>query len=84
MSHRRHHAAAAELSRLSVPTTTTPASVMTNAKTRRLAPISEQEIRLSAYRKWESAGRPTCDGVQFWLAAKQELEQALASTTLKP
>jgi hypothetical protein len=38
-------------------------------------PISEDEIRLSAYRKWERAGRPPCDGVQFWLEAKRELAQ---------
>jgi hypothetical protein len=37
---------------------------------------SEEEIRLCAYRKWESAGRPPGDGVQFWLEAEAELKQA--------
>ena len=28
-------------------------------------------IRICAYRKWEAAGKPTGDGVQFWLEAEQ-------------
>lgn len=39
-------------------------------------PVSEEAIRLCAYRKWEAAGKPGGDGVQFWLEAKQELSQA--------
>jgi hypothetical protein len=35
--------------------------------------LSEEDIRLCAYRKWEAAGKPTGDGVQFWLEAEQEL-----------
>ena len=35
-------------------------------------------IRLSAYFKWESAGRPCGDGVSFWLEAERELLQAPA------
>ena len=31
------------------------------------------DIRLSAYQKWEAAGKPNGDGVQFWLEAEQEL-----------
>ncbi len=34
---------------------------------------SEDAIRTLAYSKWEAAGRPPGDGVQFWLAAEQEL-----------
>ncbi len=37
--------------------------------------VSSDEIRLCAYRKWENAGRPQGDGVQFWLEAERELEQ---------
>ena len=37
--------------------------------------VSADDIRLRAYRKWESAGKPTGDGVQFWLEAEQELMQ---------
>ena len=32
-----------------------------------------EDIRLCAYQKWEAAGKPTGDGVQFWLEAEQEL-----------
>ncbi|MCE9529597.1 MAG: DUF2934 domain-containing protein [Planctomycetes bacterium] len=35
--------------------------------------ISAEDIRLYAYLKWESAGKPNDDGLQFWLAAEQEL-----------
>lgn len=35
--------------------------------------VSTEDIRLCAYRKWESAGKPTGDGVQFWLEAEHEL-----------
>ena len=35
--------------------------------------VSAAAIRLYAFRKWEIAGKPTGDGVQFWLEAEQEL-----------
>lgn len=35
--------------------------------------VSDEDIRLCAYQKWEAAGKPTGDGVQFWLEAEQEL-----------
>ena len=34
--------------------------------------VSEDTVRLSAYQKWENAGRPSGDGVKFWLEAEQE------------
>jgi hypothetical protein len=33
----------------------------------------EQEIRKIAYSKWEKAGWPAGDGMNFWLEAEQEL-----------
>jgi hypothetical protein len=33
----------------------------------------EQQIRELAYQKWEAAGAPPSDGVQFWLEAEEEL-----------
>ena len=36
---------------------------------------SEEKIRCLAYEKWEAAGRPACDGVEFWLQAEQECTQ---------
>jgi Protein of unknown function (DUF2934) len=38
--------------------------------------VSANDIRLCAYRKWENAGMPTGDGLQFWLEAEQELAHA--------
>jgi len=35
--------------------------------------IGADDIRLCAYRKWESAGMPSGDGLRFWLQAEQEL-----------
>lgn len=39
-------------------------------------PMTAETIRLCAYRKWESAGRPSGDGVEFWLEAEHELATA--------
>ncbi len=38
--------------------------------------VSAENIRLCAYRKWEAAGKPTGDSVQFWLEAEQELVES--------
>jgi hypothetical protein len=35
--------------------------------------VSVEAIRLLAYRKWEAAGRPAGDGINFWLEAEREL-----------
>jgi hypothetical protein len=37
--------------------------------------VREEDIRLCAYCKWEAAGRPGGDGVNFWLEAEKELQQ---------
>lgn len=37
------------------------------------ARVREQAIRELAYARWEAAGRPMGDGVQFWLEAEREL-----------
>jgi len=39
-------------------------------------PASEEAIRLCAYRKWETAGKPVGNSVNFWLEAERELAQA--------
>ena len=38
--------------------------------------VSEEAIRLHAFWRWELAGKPSGDGVRFWLEAEQELLQA--------
>lgn len=37
------------------------------------AGVCEEAIRMLAHHKWEAAGCPEGDGVDFWLAAEQEL-----------
>ena len=37
---------------------------------------SQEVVRVHAYQKWEAAGRPNGDGVNFWIEAEQELVQA--------
>lgn len=37
--------------------------------------VSEEDVRLRAYQRWEAAGRLGGDGVKFWLEAEQELSQ---------
>jgi hypothetical protein len=37
---------------------------------------TEEMIRARAFALWEEAGRPECDGVDFWLRAEQELTAA--------
>jgi len=39
-------------------------------------PVSAEAIRLCAYRKWEAAGKPGGNSVNFWLEAERELSQA--------
>jgi hypothetical protein len=40
----------------------------------------EDRIRELAYLKWEAAGYPNGDGVDFWLQAEEELSADLPST----
>lgn len=35
--------------------------------------VCAEDIRLLAYGKWESAGKPAGDGVPFWVEAEREL-----------
>lgn len=39
-----------------------------------MAEVSDDEIRVYAYRLWEKAGRPDKDPADFWHQAKSELE----------
>lgn len=40
---------------------------------KRLVSVTEDEIRVLAFQKWERAGRPNGDGVGFWLEAEMQL-----------
>ena len=58
------------------PTTSTKAAVSSSDNAHSGKLVSDEDIRICAYQKWEAAGKPTGDGVQFWLEAEQELVQA--------
>ena len=72
MTHHRKHAALPQ-SRAVAPTTATQTAVASGDKSQNAPLVSAEEIRFCAYRKWEVAGKPTGDGIQFWLEAEQEL-----------
>jgi Protein of unknown function (DUF2934) len=56
------------------PTTPTMAGAGSRDNVHHGKLVSAEDIRLCAYQKWEAAGKPTGNGVQFWLEAEQELE----------
>lgn len=45
-------------------------------KSRKDKAMSEEQLRELAYLKWEQAGRPPGDGIQFWLQAEAELSDS--------
>lgn len=58
-------------------------SRMEGQVSRVLTPVSEhhqgetdqQQIRERAYYKWQAAGTPPSDGVDFWLQAEREVRE---------
>jgi hypothetical protein len=40
---------------------------------------TEQQVRELAYKKWQVAGEPEGDGVQFWLDAEREIRECYQS-----
>ena len=66
--------------RMAKPGRPTPTPPPAERQTRGAAPVegravSEGEVRVRAYTKWVSAGRPLGDGVNFWLEAERELRR---------
>jgi hypothetical protein len=37
---------------------------------------SQEVVRVHAYQKWEAAGKPNGNGINFWLEAEREVLQA--------
>lgn len=64
-------------------TTITQSSVASGAKNHNARSVSAEDIRLSAYRKWEIAGKPIGDGSQFWLEAERELVQGKSAEVFR-
>jgi Protein of unknown function (DUF2934) len=57
------------------PSRTTSAS-RTGKPASKSKSLSQEEIRIRAYQRWEAAGKPCSDGINFWLEAEKELLQA--------
>src|SRR5271165_4797929 len=55
------------------PTIPTKVAVASSDNDHHGKSVSDEDIRLCAYLNWEAAGRPSGDGVRFWLQAEQEL-----------
>lgn len=71
--HGRHHHKQAILDRPGATEPKTAPKASTGAKSHNASVATTQDIRLCAYLKWESAGKPTGDGITFWLEAEREL-----------
>ena len=72
--HKHHHKHATQTQSGSTgPSTTTQTVVASGDKGHNAQLVSAEDIRLCAYQKWEIAGKPTGDGIQFWLEAEQGL-----------
>jgi len=70
MPHHHHkHAFVTPTAADQTPAAVVPADDERDPKAR---PATAEAIRLCAYAKWETAGRPSGDGVEFWLEAEQE------------
>lgn len=73
----RHHHKHATLAHTGPGKSTTPtkAAVASGDKVHNGKLVSDEDIRLCAYQKWEAAGKPAGDGLQFWVEAEQDLVQ---------
>jgi hypothetical protein len=58
------------------PVTKPTGDLVFAAPSRNGQPVLVEEIRKIAYQKWERAGKPDGDGVNFWLDAERELSRA--------
>ena len=83
MHTRQHNRAALAQSDPTEPTTATQSDAASADEDHNAQLVSPEAIRLYAHRKWESAGKPTGDGVQFWLEAEQELVPRKAATSAR-
>jgi hypothetical protein len=73
MTQQRHTHATRAPSGSSEPTRPTAAAAASTDNDHDGKLVSDEDIRLCAYQKWDAAGKPAGDGVQFWLDAEQEL-----------
>jgi len=48
------------------------------------AKVKESEIKVAAYQKWEKAGRPAGQDMQFWLDAEAQLRASAKAVFAPP
>lgn len=70
---KRHHKSMAVVHSTPTRPTTVATDMAARATKPNRSPASEEGIRMRAYQKWEAAGHPPGDGIQFWLEAEREL-----------
>jgi hypothetical protein len=73
MQRKRHHKSVILVEPVpakEMPSTKTPVTLAAPSPD---GQVSDADIRVRAYQKWEAAGKPAGDGIQFWLQAEQEL-----------
>jgi hypothetical protein len=71
-----HHHKHAFVTPTGADQTTTAVATIGDEQERSTPSSTAEAIRLFAYRKWESAGKPSGDGIEFWLEAEHELASA--------
>jgi Protein of unknown function (DUF2934) len=72
MSHHHKHASHMDASP-GKPTSQSNAAIVSSDNDHNGKLAFLEDIRLCAFQKWEAAGKPSGDGVPFWLEAEQEL-----------
>jgi hypothetical protein len=70
--HHRKHSTATKAGPVEPPTLA-KAAIISRRNRHNGKSVADEQIRICAYQKWEAAGKPTGDGIQFWLEAEQEL-----------
>jgi Protein of unknown function (DUF2934) len=70
------HATAARPAATGGQAPTEPPTVASDVTPHTVREVTADDVRLRAYRRWESAGKPPGDGVQFWFEAEHELMHA--------
>lgn len=74
--HKRHHKHASQAhGNLTQSRENVQTCVARSGGSRNQHLVFPEDVRLRAYQKWENAGMPSGDGIQFWLEAELELVQ---------
>jgi DUF2934 family protein len=73
MSKHHHRQATSARSDSTGPATAAQIGLFASEKDHNAPLVVAEDIRVCAYQKWEIAGKPHGDSIQFWLEAEREL-----------